>query len=175
MSASLNVPATTERQKLNKKQRESAVIALKSNGLNHQEIAAELGLDRRTVGRYVADLKPAQDVVERAVEVLNAQIAKHITVESRAKKYASLAKDAKNEAVSLGALQRIDDLAGIVTEKELVRSKRNDVPDSQPMFVLPAGAMISVTVGTTTCSVSPANIDRSDGVINVTPLDPTKP
>ncbi len=166
MSASLNVPATTERQKLNKRQRESAVIALKSNGLNHQEIAAELGLDRRTVGRYVADLKPAQDIVQSKVEELNAEIAKILKPSQRAEKYVALATTAKNEAVSLGALQRIDDLAGIVTEKELVRSKRNEPAAPTAMFSLPPGTSISFSA-TTTGSVS----TNKDGPINVTPLD----
>src|SRR4030095_3056262 len=59
---------------------------------------------------------------------------------------AELAMRAKNEAVSLGALQRIDDLDGIVTQKELVRTRRGAQSSPQPMFMLPPGANIHFTV-----------------------------
>ncbi len=97
---------------------------------------------------------------------LNTAIDRILSVDQKAEKYVALATTAKNEAVSLGALQRIDDLAGIVTEKELVRSKRNEPAAPTAMFSLPPGTSISFSA-TTTGSVS----TNKDGPINVTPLD----
>lgn len=138
-------------QKLNKRQREAATIALSANGLTQVKIAEELGIDRKTVARYLEESKPAEEVVRAAVVELNEQIAKFVTVEQRAQKYAALAKEAKNEAVSLGALQRIDDLAGIVTQKELVRTRRDEVSQPQAMFMMAPGTTVNVSVTPKQC------------------------
>lgn len=148
-------------RKLPKHQREAAAIALAANGLTKSQIAKDLNIDRKTVARYIEENKPAAETVQRAIDDLNAEIAKHIKTPDRAEKYATLAKSAKNEAVSLAALQRIDDLAGIVTEKELVRSKRNEPASPQALFMLPPGTSISFSATTVTPKVT--------DVIDVTP------
>ncbi len=124
--------------------------------MTQDEIAATFGVSRRSIVRDLEDLRPAQAAVNDRLAALTTEITSAITVKQRAEKYAELATSAKNEAVSLGALQRIDDLDGIVTEKERLRSKGVEHSAPAPMFVLPQGANISMTfntqVNTTTSS-----------------------
>lgn len=132
--------------KLSKRQREAATIALAAQGLNNGQIAQKLGLERKTVGRYLQENKPVSQAVDGALDRLNAALDKVITIEEQAGIYAKLAKDAKNEAVGLAANNQIAEFRGVVTEKERLRAKGADPAPVTPMFVLPAGATVQVSV-----------------------------
>lgn len=128
-----------------------------------QQIADQLGVNRKSIQRYTQESQPTAEVIESALSTLNAEIAPLLSVQQRAQKYAKLALHAKNEAVALATLQRVDDLAGIVTQKELVRTRRDEDPRApQALFMLPAGSQVQVSVTT------------SKPAINVTPKTPTQ-
>jgi hypothetical protein len=153
--------------------RTQVIAMLQTPGVKHTDIAAALHCSTRTVARIsqevARDLKDAND----RLATLNREITKVVTVRQRAEKYANLATKAKNEAVSLAALQRIDDLEGIVTQKELVRTRQGGLgPEIQPMFMLPAGSQVNVTV-TTTSSNKDASSEALDYARDVTPKDAT--
>lgn len=154
--------------KLKAPQRRQQILALQTAGFTQAEIAAQLHCSVSTIKNDLQVLAPAKSLAAAQLEVLNAAIGKVISVEERAQKYAQLATKAKNEAVSLGALQRIDDLDGIVTEKERIRAKRDDQPANQPMFVLPPGANVNVTIHQqrTTISSESAGLHNTSSVPN---------
>jgi transposase len=140
-------PVRNTSKKVKKSERIKAAAALAVTGLTQQEIAKELGVSSKSIQRYQAESKDAIAVVNNALNNMTSEISQILSTKQRAEKYAKLAIDAKNEAVSLAALGRIDDLEGIVTEKERIRAKAHDSPQVTPLFVLPAGATVQVSVG----------------------------
>lgn len=143
MPASLNGPPIS---KLRKSERQKAVLALKVAGLKNGEIAKQLAVDRKTIQRDLEDSVQATHAVESPLNILNDAISAILKTEERAQRYAELAINAKNEAVSLGALQRIDDLSGIVTEKERIRAKAAEPQEIQPLFVFAGTTSVQVSV-----------------------------
>ena len=146
----------------------SQVTALITKGVPYTKIAQMLECSPKTVRRIASEVLPGVEEADTKLAQLTAQISKVITIEARAEKYADLAKNAKNEAVSLGALTRIDDLDGIVTEKERMRLKLAENKPHQPMFVLPPGTSVSVTVSSEpeirNITPGPADDDRGNNL-----------
>jgi hypothetical protein len=137
--------------------RNQVVAMLSTPGITHNDIAKVLHCSTRTIKRIAREVRPDIAEADSKLVLLQREVNRVITVQQRAQKYADLATDAKNEAVSLGALQRIDDLDGIVTEKERIRAKRDERPANQPMFQLPAGTAVHVTINQ---AAPPTSSDR---------------
>ena len=156
----IDVPRSQPRTKLTQPQRKALITTLQLQGLNQSDIARQLGCSRKTIVRDIAELRPSEKAqLDRAKSLID-EITCKLPTEKRAGKYVELATRAKNEAVSLAALQRIDDLEGIVTEKERIRAKAHQAPEPQPMFVLPAGAHVNVTVNQSINKVAPAELEQ---------------
>lgn len=149
--------------------RNQVIAMLAQPGITHADIAKALSCSVKTVSRISTQVKADINEADSKLATLSKEITAVISVKDRAKRYATLAKSAKNEAVSLGALQRIDDLDGIVTEKERMRAKRDEQPANQPMFVLPQGAMINVTVNQQNNTISSSSLP-DNSAIEVNPL-----
>ena len=143
----------------------SEVTALLTKGIKYKQIAAMLGCSAQTVRRIADEVLPGIEQADSKLAVLTREVQQVINVKTRAARYAELATSAKNEAVSLGALTRIDDLEGIVTEKERLRLKQAEQKAYQPMFMLPAGTSVSVTV----MPASETERAETQRVIDITP------
>lgn len=130
--------------------RKPQILSLQAAGLTQDQIAAEFGVSRSAIARDLKEIRPALNDAESRLARLSSAIESVITLKQRAAKYADLALNAKNEAVSAGVLARIDDLDGIVTEKERIRAKGSEPQAIVPMFALPSGAHVSVTVNNVT-------------------------
>lgn len=149
------------------------IVAIKSSQphLTHAQIGDLVGRSKRTVGRVLED---QADLVETLSETFLNALQEHLDTlqssEDTALNYVELATSAKNEAVRLGAQQRIDDLRGIVTQKELVRTRRDEQAQPQPMFIMPPGTSVNVTIhqGKTTTSSDDL---LSNGAIDVKSLE----
>lgn len=128
------------------RKRTETALALAASGLTQKQIAEQLGVSKQTIHRDIASVKPALEEAESKIAAMQSELNLVISLKERAGKYAQLAKNAKNEAVSLAALGRIDDLEGIVTQKELVRTRRDEASQPAAMFMLPPGTNVSVTV-----------------------------
>lgn len=122
--------------------RAQTVLAMSAAGLSQKEIATKLNVSSKTIQRDVQSVKPTLDEAKAYIEEYQNHFDVIYPLEDSALDYVELATNAKNEAVRLGAQQRIDDLRGIVTEKERIRAKQSEVPANQPMFVFQAGAKI---------------------------------
>src|SRR5262245_27124148 len=101
-------------QKLKAKDRAFAVLAMRANGASIAEICEALNASSCTSWRDIEKLRLALIVTRDRLQSLNEGIEQRISLEQRAERYANLALTAKNEAVSLATLQRIDDLDGFV-------------------------------------------------------------
>jgi hypothetical protein len=142
------------------------IPSLQIAGLTQQQIAEQLQVSRATIVHDLSDMHPAETEAVEHLKTLVSEIHAILPVEKRAQKYADLATKAKNEAVSLGALQRIDDLDGIVTEKERIRAKRDERPAIQALFMLAPGA--SIDFGGGTPQGESATISRGEGSLHNT-------
>jgi transcriptional regulator with XRE-family HTH domain len=152
------------KQKLRKTQRLQLIPTLQIAGMTQEQIAAQLGVSRSTIVTDLNDLHPlAVDATDKLKSLVD-EIANVLPIKDRAEKYAKLATSAKNEAVSLGALQRIDDLDGIVTEKERIRAKRETQPEHQPMFALPPGAFVQVINTQVNATIASSQVLNNDAV-----------
>lgn len=146
MNASSVGETAPKKVRLPKKQREAAAVALSVAGLTQQQIATELGVERKAVGRYLAEAKPSTEVATSILERAQATLEKIWPIEQRMEKVADLGRGAKNEAVSLAAIGMANDIGGLINDKERLRAKSNDHPTTQPLFALPAGAQVNVSV-----------------------------
>ncbi len=128
---------------LNPKQRATKIAALIASGMSQRDIAKTLNISRSTVQRDIEDIKPGIAEAKDLISEYNEHFDRLYPLEQSAEDYVDLARNAKNEAVRLGAQQRVDDLRGIVTEKERIRAKQSEQPANQPLFVFQSGAQIS--------------------------------
>ena len=131
--------------KLTPTQRAATIVALSASGMTQRDIATKLGISRSTVVRDLEDLKPAQEQAASILTQLVSAIDDLHTIQDSAMNYADLAKSAKNEAVRLAAENVIQDLRGVVPEKDRLRYRQIDSGGNQPMFVLPPGASLNFT------------------------------
>lgn len=128
--------------KLNPVQRATKIAALKASGMTHAQIASELHVSLSTIKRAISDLKPTIEEAKDIVTKYASKLDELYPVEERSVDYVNQAKSAVNEAVRMQARMRIDDLCGVVTEKERVRYKGQQAQGNQPLFIFPAGANI---------------------------------
>lgn len=144
--------------------RQKAVVALSAAGFTQQAIADELGVTRQTVKRDMDDLRPDVAIVRTILERAQTKLRELYPVEERIEGYVAVAKnDTPNlSGYRLAALTRLDAIDGIITDGERMRAERDRAQEQAPapMFVLPAGTSINVTV------------ERQD-VRDVTPTPPT--
>ena len=148
--------------------RKQQVLALQLAGLTQAQIADQLGVTPRTIARDVSDLQPTKEVVISTIDRAKKRIAEMMPVEKRIDRYVDFAMNAKTEAVGYSSLVRLDDLDDIVTQKELVRTRRDEASQPAAMFVLNANMQVSFGPDTTSSvtekvidieAVSPLNSD----------------
>jgi DNA-binding XRE family transcriptional regulator len=158
-----------------KRKRTETTLALAASGLTQAQIAKELRVSPKTVQRDIAQVKPTLDEARSILDKLVTKIDEIHSVEDSARTYAELAKYAKNEAVRLATEDRIQDLRGVVTQKELVRTRRDEQSQPQAMFMLPAGTSVSVTVNPGLSNMNQPKpqdvvVEQDNGIMrNVTP------
>lgn len=124
------------------------ILALKANPAiqTHTQIAEILGVSNQTVTRHVkaleADIEQANSKLDEYQRVFLGSFA----ITDRANRLIELAKQSESPHVALQSLLRLDDLDGIVTEKDRLRAINQ--PSSHefntPMFMLMPGSNVSV-------------------------------
>lgn len=142
--------------------RRQVTALLSQPGLTHAEIAGSMNCSTRTIARIAKDVQPVLAEVDSKLAQMQAAISSVLTVKQRAEKYAEHAMKAKNEAVSMQALMRIDDLDGIISEKERLRSQGVEHSAPAPMFIFPNGTNINFGVVQQVQHVSQDDIEACD-------------
>lgn len=105
-------------EQLRKSDRAHAALALASQGMSQTEIAQALSVSRNTVR---ADLASTRNGAELALSILSRAdraIERDMPVERRIEQYVAHAEQSDDRAASLRALERLDDLQGIVTARD---------------------------------------------------------
>src|SRR5262245_30066827 len=94
---------------------------------SHEEAAKMLGVSSKTIQRDVQAIKPdmleAQGMLEEYKRLLN----ERLPIEKRVSLYEELLKST-NPFAKLKALERLDELSGIITDAEAMKSRRADEP-----------------------------------------------
>ena len=102
-----------------------------------QDVAKVLGVSVKTVERDLKTVRPAMKEAQGSLEAYQMQFKKRLPIEKRAELVAGIAKNKTNPFAQLKAIERADELDGIVTDVERMKARRDDSPtQSGAMFIL---------------------------------------
>ncbi len=119
--------------------------------LTHQELAQMVGRSTKTVQRVMkANLETMSEIDEK-LRVVQMRVQSRMPVENRVEIIATVAESSELDFARLAAVKYLNELDDIhpALDREKVRKDR-ELPRTQPMFMLPAGTSINVTVQPTT-------------------------
>jgi|WetSurMetagenome_2_1015567.scaffolds.fasta_scaffold1045624_1 hypothetical protein len=117
--------------------------------LTHDDIARTVGCSTKTVQRVAKEIKPDVDEALSKLEKYQTLLNKHLPIENRVELITKIAKKAdSNPFAAMRALERADDLDGIITARDESRRPSQESGETRPMFILPPGTQISVSVKT---------------------------
>ena len=136
-----------KRRKVPKAIRQPQILALQAAGLTQSEVARQMGVSRQSITRDMRDLAPARAQATDLLSKVNDHFEVLQSPEAIARNYVSLAETAKNESARIYAQDRIMEYRGVITDKERIRAKTQAESAVQPMFVLPAGTEVRLSVG----------------------------
>ena len=172
-SSSIDESPATKRVKVKASQRREQILALQLAGKTQHQIADVLGVDRSTIARDVKALQPSAALIDDILGKAQTKLREIMPVEKRIEEYVNtfnMAKETKQPSAGAAILTRLDHIDGMETLHEQSRSKTHEPAQSQPMFMLPPGASVNVTV-TTTSSNKDALTERIENAIDVTPKE----
>lgn len=134
-----------KRSQLSDAQREQARTLIAAQPpLTETEIAQRVGCTRFAIRHLRSG---TQDTATKALRYYGKRLSKELPLKERVKAYAELARgniDAKRAFSALKALQRIEELEGIVTKKEQKEAESREAPVAPgPVFVI-QGAQINI-------------------------------
>jgi hypothetical protein len=99
------------------------------------------------VQRVAKEIEPDVDVALSKLEEYQTLLDKHLPITQRVELITKIARKAdSNPFAAMRALERADDLDGIIRARDESRRPSQDVGETRPMFLLPAGTHISVSV-----------------------------
>ena len=123
------------------------IVALLGSGAKYADIAAAVGCSKRTVIRVAKEIRPELEEVTGLLAEYQTLLRKRMPIRERVELYDKIARKVdRNPFAAMRALERIDDLDGILPAKDRARRDQESPQEPQPMFVLPAGAQVCVNV-----------------------------
>ena len=124
------------------------VLALRANPIiqSNAQIAQILGVSRQAVARHVSSVQTAIKASNDALALYGKELKTSMPIADRAKTLVDLAKNGKQELVRLKAIERMDDLDGITTEKDRLRAINlgEGAQQQGPMFLMAPGSTVQV-------------------------------
>jgi hypothetical protein len=141
------------------------IIALLGNGMNHTEIAKALGCSTKTVQRVAKSIKPAMAEIKDLLTEYQRLLRKCLPIEDRVELYEQIARKAKtNPFAAMRALERVDELDGILTAKDEIGRPQEDAREHRPIFQLPPDTKVQIRI-----VPEPQARNALDSAINITP------
>jgi hypothetical protein len=108
-----------------------------------QDVAKVLGVSPKTVTRDLQAVRFDMKEAQGKLEEYQTQFQKHLPIQKRAQLVAEIAKDKKNRFAQLKAIERADELDGIVSDIERLKARREEEPQQhRPMFIFAQGCDI---------------------------------
>jgi transposase len=130
---------------------------LANPGLSHQQIATAVGVSTKTVQRVAKEIKPDVAEVDAKLTEYQTLLRKRLPIKDRVELYDKIARKAdSNPFAAMRALERADELDGIITAKDQAREQES--APQQAMFVLPGDAKIQLNIGCQLLSEPQANV-----------------
>jgi len=125
-----------------------AMFADATNALTIQDAAKILGVSAKTIERDLKALRPDMKEAEDKLEEYQRRFKERLPLEDRVRLYEEIARQDANLFARFKALQRIDAIDGIIPDIDRLKFDRRQQEGAErvPMFQLPEGARISVTV-----------------------------
>jgi len=128
--------------------------------LTQPQIAKLAGVSPRTVATVIKESRLAIAEATNALGDYQQRLRQIVTIQERAETLCKIARNEKSPREQLKALVRIDDLDGIVTEKDRLRYAMSTIErNTQALFQLPAGATISIGFSSLQGAEEPECID----------------
>lgn len=127
------------------------IIALSLNPAvkTNKQIAEVIGVAPDTVSRVLRANRGTIEELNRKLDQYDSILTEGLSIRERAALYIRIATENVTEypMACLKSLERMDDLQGIVTERDKMRVKvlPSEGPQLVPMFMLPAGSHVKVT------------------------------
>lgn len=129
------------------KQRTQITHLLGNPSLTHQQIASAVGVSTKTVQRVAQEIRPDMEQVEAQLAEYQSQLRERLPIKDRVALYETIARRAEsNPFAAMRALERADELDGILTAKDEIRRPAPSGRDHSPMFILPEGTRVQVNV-----------------------------
>ena len=162
-----------KRRKPKPDERRAVVTTMIAQGATQAEVAAHLGVHRDTVAKDLAKLKPDVEIVRTILDRAQSRLREILPVESRVDKLKDtldLAEATRQPLGMLAVLTRMDNIDGLRTEADLAKD-RAEGSSITPMFMLPAGTQVQVSVSMHTMGGGTDEVRDAGKVIDVTPTD----
>jgi hypothetical protein len=135
-----------------------------------EDVAKALGVSAKTVARDLKTVRPDMKEAQGKLEEYQTQIQTHLPIRKRAELLADIAKQNDSPFAQLKALERADELDGIITDVERLKARKAVDSDRQPppLFVLPEGTHVQVTINQQKIAAGSLEINQP-AMRNVTP------
>lgn len=130
---------------------EKQVLALAAADptLTHTQLAAMVNRSTKTIQRIMKANAPTLDEIDSKLRAVQTAIKERLPVEKRVEILASIAESSELDFARISTVKYVNELDGIhpQLERDKVKST-HDAPTTQPMFMLPPGSTVNVTVST---------------------------
>ena len=129
------------------KQRTQIINLLGNPNLTHAQIAETVGVSTKTVQRTSRDIKLDVEEVQKKLAEYQVLLRDCLPIPERVELVAKIAQKAdSNPFAAMKALQRVDDLDGILTPKDELKRPQEAPEEHRPMFILPPSTSVQVNV-----------------------------
>ena len=143
-------------------------------GLTQAEIARRLKSAKQTISTDLKAIEPEKNnALPNILPLLQNRILELYPVERNAQAWVAMATTAKTESVRYTAMLEINKLLGVIPEIERVRAKQQERLEPAPMFILPMGANVAITVNQVAVSSRDTSISSHDTLKPVRDVSPT--
>jgi len=120
----------------------TALLGDPNSTLTHKQIGEIAGCSKKTVQRISQRIKPALNEIEAKLQAYRTLLEEEMPIQYRARRLKELAEQNDQLMVSLKSLERADALDGLAMVKDMPPPE----PPRQPLFNLPPGSRVAVTL-----------------------------
>jgi hypothetical protein len=120
---------------------------LANPGLTHEEIAKAIGCSTKTMQRVSKEIRPDVQEAEAKLAEYQTLLSKRLLIRDRVELYTKIAKEAdSNPFAAMRALERADELDGILTAKDQIKRPSQGPQEYRPMFQFSSDTKIQVNI-----------------------------
>lgn len=147
---------------------EAQAVALLHAGAKTSEIAIALGVTQRTVQRILKRQHRTVEEIDKKLSIVQRELKQQMPIRERVETLVNVARTSELDFAKISSVKYLNELDGIHPKLEREKVKRDqEKPQTQPMFILPGGTSVHITVNQTPAdSVSAVRLGE---VVDVAP------